>query len=117
MRVVIVQVKWGKHGFFNDKDTFQKERVGEFTNLSGCIFKDGKKRIDLKYVSCGKFTQGLYNAMFRDERTGKRKNERNYRKKHSVVQEPTQEEKERLVGKENVDKCIWGDIITLEERN
>ena len=35
--------------------------------------------------------------------------------KNAVRREPTEEEKEKLVGKENVDKCIWGDIFVLEE--
>ena len=108
-----------KYGFFRDKYTFWKDRVGELTNLSGCIFKNGEEKINLYNVSCGKFTQGLYDAMSQDqeekEDTNKRKNERRYREKHSVFREPTPEEKERLVGKENVDKCEWGTIRVLEE--
>ena len=107
-----------KYGFFSDKYTFWKDRVGELAILSGCIFKDGEEKINLYNVSCGKFTQGLYNAMSQDqeekEETNKRKNERRYREKHSVFREPTPEEKERLVGKENVDKCDWGTIRVLE---
>ena len=101
----------------NDKYTFWKDRVGTSTDISGCIFKDGKKKIDLRYVSCGKFTKGLYKAMVKDEGTDTDtcENERRYCGKHSDVREPTQEEKERLVGKENVDKCEWGNIRVLEE--
>ena len=98
----------------NHKYTFWKDRVGKPPSLSGCIFKDGEEKINLYNVSCGKFTQGLYNAMSQDEGTDKRNNERRYREKHSVFREPTQEEKEQLVGKENVDKCIWGTIRVLE---
>ena len=66
----------------------------------------------------GKFTKGLYKAMVKDEGTGKLgKNEQLYREKHSVTREPTQKEKEQLVGKNNVDKCEWGTIRVLEERN
>ena len=105
------EIKYG----FNNKYTFWKDRVGKSTSLAGCIFKDGEGEIYLDHISCGKFTQGLYDAMSQDEGTGKRNNERRYRGKHFVFQEPTQEEKERLVGKENVDKCDWGTIRVLEE--
>ena len=99
----------------NDKYTLWKDRVGTPTDLSGCIFRGGKEKIDLSYVSCGKFTRGLYKAMVKDEGTGKRENEQHYRDKHSVTREPTQKEKEQLVGKNNVDKCEWGTIRVLEE--
>ena len=52
----------------------------------------------------------------KDQNTGKTENEDQYREKYSVNRKPTQKEKEQLVGKDNVDKCIWDDIIVLDEK-
>ena len=89
-------------------------RVGELADLKGCKFGDGKLT-DLRGVSCGVLTQGLYDAIMEDYGTGNTENEDQYRAKYSAKRKPTEEEKEQLVGKDNVDKCKWGDIYVLEE--
>ena len=96
-----------------------KTRIDKPTDLTECKFKDGEQT-DLRDVSCGVLTQGLYDAIMQDRVnrvTGIFVNEYLYRIKHSVKRKPTEEEKEQLVGKDNVDKCIWGDIIVLEEKD
>ena len=89
-----------------------KDRVGKPTDLTGCTFSDDKPT-DLSDIACGVLTQGLYDAIMKDQGTGKTENEDRYRKKYSKPRQPTQMDKERLVGKENVDKCKWGDIYVL----
>ena len=83
-----------------------KLREYQKADLTGCLFVIGTPT-DLTDIYCGALTRNLYSpglqammGQFDD-----------YRHK------PTQADKEQLVGKNNVDKCIWGDIITLEERN
>ena len=97
----------------SDPDYYQS-RIGELANLQGCEFGDGE-RTDLRDISCGILTEGLRVAMGKDQDTGKTENEDRYREEHSVKRTPTQMDKERLVGKENVDKCIWGDIYMLRD--
>ena len=90
-------------------------RIGKFADLTGCIFSDDELT-DLRDVSCGVLTQGLYDAIMKDQNTGKTENEDRYRKEHYVKRQPTPKEQEQLVGKDNVDKCNWGDIWVLGEK-
>ena len=81
-----------------------------WANFIGCEFDS----TDLTGIYWGVLTQGLEDAIKRDQATGGRGNQEQYLADNADRQEPTQAEKEYLVGKENVDKCTWGDIWVLQ---
>ena len=80
-------------------------------SLVGCIFES----TDLRHIYWGVFTQGYEDAIEKDRTAERGVNQRRYLINNAVKRELTKEEKEYLVGKENVSKCIWGDIYVLEE--
>ena len=96
-----------------------KERVGEKADLTALILGLGSTnlKLSLKGVSCGAFTQGLYDAVLKDLGTGETKNEDSYREKYSFRRPPTQDEKEDLVGTYKVGDCEWSDIVVLEDKD
>ena len=96
-----------------------KERVGEKADLTALILGLGSTnlKLSLKGVSCGVFTQGLYDAVLKDLGTGETKNEDSYREKYFFRRRPpTQKEQEDLVGKYKVKDCEWGDIVELRDK-
>ena len=90
------------------------QRTGQKADLTGCIFEGDST--DLGDISCGVFTQGLWSRILKDFDSDENRvdgdwhqNTRFFRK------QPTPQEKELLVGKNNVGKCEWGDILVFEE--
>ena len=90
-------------------------RRNAWANFSKC--KIGHIAADFRDIYWGVYTQGLSEARKRDLIVGGRGNQDRYLAQNTVRRQPTQEEKEYLVGKENVDKCIWGDIHVLEDKD
>ena len=89
-----------------------KLRENQKADLTGCIFTHSK-RTSLNDVYCGAFTKYLANpepglAIRIDLQ---RFVISEYRR------EPTEVDKELLVGNENMDKCIWGNIIVFGEKD
>ena len=80
-------------------------------SLAGCVFES----TDLRHIYWGVFTRGYEDAIEKDRTAERGMNQRRYLINNAVKRELTKEEKEYLVGKENVDRCIWGDIYVLEE--
>ena len=91
-----------------------ENKIGNSTDLSGCNFGEGEK-VNLDDIYCGVLTQGLYDAIIKDRGTDKTDNEDRYRAKYSVKRQPTETDKERLVGNKNVGRCEWGDIYVLRD--
>ena len=61
----------------------------------------------------GVLSQDLKNAIEKDRNTGGRENRKHYLDKNAKRQKPTPHDKEYLVGKNNVNKCIWGNLLVL----
>ena len=59
-------------------------------------------------ICWGVLTDGMIEAMQKDQGTGKRENQDQYLSKNATRRELTDEEREYLVGKDNVKKCNWG---------
>ena len=93
----------------------------EWANFEECQFscEDGK-RTDLRGIYWGVFTKGLADVVWA-AKTAKGANTQSrlglYISDNAVTRNPTKKEKERLVGKSNVDKCMWGVVQILEEIN
>ena len=75
-----------------------------WANFIGCEFDS----TDLTGIYWGVLTQGLEDAIKKDQATGGRDNQEQYLAENADRREPTQAEKEYLVGKGNIDKCVWG---------
>ena len=91
---------------------------GEWANFKECKFSyDDDKRTDLRKIYWGVFTKGLTDVIWAKNHTNTQSGQSMYISENAVTRDPTQKEKERLVGKDNVDKCVWGVIQILEERN
>ena len=80
-------------------------------NFRGCTFDS----TDLKGIYWGVITERIQREID-DGTSWGRDREIPYLEENSVRRELTPKEKEYLVGKENVEKCIWGDVWVLEEK-
>ena len=87
----------------------------KWPDFMGCEF-DSKlgNPTSFKGIYWGVLTEGLENAIKKDQATLRRDNENRYLAENAVTRELTQGEKEYLVGKDNVDKCEWGEVGVLE---
>ena len=107
-----------------DSGGLKKENWGNFTE---CIFDPNEDKLtDLRGIYWGVFTQGFKSEIEKDRNANtdhiKIKyphslitNADRYLIHNAVRREPTEKEKEQLVGKENVKKCRWGEIYVLGE--
>ena len=86
------------------------ERWADFI---GCTFSS----TDLSGIYWGVINEGVEDAVEKYWGTDKKYDEKDYLEVNAVRREPTQIDKEQLVGRENVDKCIWGDIFVLEDKD
>ena len=80
-------------------------------DFRGCTFDS----TDLRDIYWGVITEWI-DREIDDGTSWERDREILYLEENSVRREPTLEEQEYLVGKENVGKCIWGDIWVLGEK-
>ena len=108
-------------GSFNDQvgaeqplEEIFRQRTNQKADLTGCIFED--HLTDLRDISSGVFTQDLLSRILKyfylDEKPA---SEIRYQDRRPFRRQPTQEDKERLVGNENVGKCKWGEFLEFEE--
>ena len=78
-------------------------------SLKGGIFNSTY----IRDIYWGVLSQNLKIAIEKDRNTGGRENREHYLAKNAKRQKPTQNDKVYLVGKNNVNKCIWGDLLVL----
>ena len=107
-----------------DRGGLKKENWGNFTE---CIFDPNEDKLtDLRDIYWGVFTQGFKSEIEKDRNANTDHikiryphslitNADRYLIDNAVRREPTEKEKEQLVGKENVKKCRWGEIYVLGE--
>ena len=91
--------------------TEDRRKWGSF---SECKMDLGYPAAKLQDIYWGIYTRDLAEIELRDLGTGSRENQNQHLTENVIRREPTQEEKEYLVGKDNVNRCEWGDILVLE---
>ena len=92
----------------------------KWADFSGCVFDTAFSLgglTNLEDIYWGIYAHSLGEAALSDVGTDGRESEERYLAVNAVRRQPTQEEKEQLVGKENVDNCKWGDILVLEKED
>ena len=91
-------------------------------NLSGSI-RLSEDRIkwsnfsDCKDYAGANFENIYWGLYTQDLDMGSYENQDRYLAENAERRQPTPEEKEYLVGKDNLDKCVWGDIYVLEDKD
>ena len=90
------------------------EDRNKWGSFSECKMELGYPAAKLQDIYWGIYTRDLAEIELRDLGTGSRENQNQHLAENAVRREPTQQEKEYLVGKENVDRCIWGDVFVLD---
>ena len=90
--------------------TKDRSKMGSF---SECKIESGFV-VKLHNICWGIYTRDLAEIELGDLGTGNHENRDKHLAENTERREPTQKEKEYLVGKDNVYRCEWGDILVLE---